>query len=183
MCSAYDGLHGQLLAGNGAKGYNFTIGNDVLDYAFEKWGNFGSEVECLDLQVSQKSIEPQIVQHGDTSNFYPDVYIFSGEGLVTDKIIRGDVYITSKAIIEFEDVQVMGNIYCYGQLKLSNHESRGDLLSKNNAANIIYAYKFNEDCDSFDGAHGLIVGGPIRCQKVVISDDALNYAFETFGKQ
>jgi len=182
-CSAYDGSHGQIICKNMYGGIS-TIGEDVLDYAFEKWGNFGPVSEKPDLIVSQNPIEPETVQHGDTSKLYPEAFIFNGEGYVSDKEFFGDVYITSNSVIEFDDVRVFGDIYCYGQLKFSNNDTiYTEDFTKNNQALAIYAYSFQESCESFDGVHGLIVGGPITCTKIVISDDALDYAFTTFGKQ
>jgi len=180
ICSAFDGSHGQVITESRSIGCSDWVGNDVLDYAFETWGNYGLANEPVDLAVSQKRADPQVVQHGDR-----DAYIFIGQGLLHDEIIRGDVYITSGAVVEFEDVQVHGNIYCYGQLKLSNDEAYRlhDDLTQNNRADALYAYSFNESCDSFDGVHGLVVGGPITCSKIEISDDALDYAFQTWGKQ
>ena len=184
ICSAYDGMHGQFLGAPGSHGGGAAVGNELLDYAFEKWGNYGPVVEQSELIVSQNPIEPQVVQHGDTTNYFPNVYIFTGSGLVSNKRIEGDVYITSDAVVEFQGVEVAGNIYCYGQLKLSL-DKRYDAhrLSKYNRADAIYAYSFHESCDSFDGVHGLVTGGPVICDKIVIADDALDYAFETFGKQ
>ena len=182
LCSAYDGVHGRFVAGAN-KGGRCTIANDALDYAFEKWGNFGPSAEHPDLTVSQKVIEPQIIQHGDNTKLYPDTYVFTGEGLVSDKKFYGDVYITADSLVEFRNVSVFGDIYCYGQLKLTKRASHLPGYVNNNTANTIYAYSFHESCDSFDGVHGLIVGGPINCKNIVISDDALDYAFDTFGKQ
>ena len=183
-CSAYDGLHGEFIyKGNYSSG-TVVIGNNILDYAFEYWGNFGPVSEKPDLAVSQNPIEPETVQHGDTSKLYPEAFIFNGEGYVSDKEFFGDVYITSNSVIEFDDVRVFGDIYCYGQLKFSNNDTiYTEDFTKNNQALAIYAYSFQESCESFDGVHGLIVGGPITCTKIVISDDALDYAFTTFGKQ
>jgi len=180
ICSAFDGKHSQVITESRSMGSTDWVGNDVLDYAFEKWGNFGPTVEQPELTVTQKWIEPQVIPHGNR-----DAYIFIGEGLLHDEIIRGDVYITSGAIVEFEDVWVFGNIYCYGQLKLTNNEAYRphDDFSKNNRADAIYAYSFHESCDSFDGIHGMVVGGPITCSKLIISDNALDYAFQTWGKQ
>lgn len=185
-CSAFDGTHGRIIYGSNTAAASAYISADALDYAFETWGNYGPAIEKREVTVTRNPIEPQVVQHGDTTKMFPNAFIFSGEGLVTDKAFNGDVYITSDAVIEFEDVRVYGNIYCYGQLKITDDELFSNRFNDpfdDNTCHAIYTYCFNKSCDTFDGVHGLVVGGPIYCDKIVVADDALDYAFETFGKQ
>lgn len=116
------------------------------------------------------------------------VLILSGNEIIKDTIIKGDVYITSTGKVTFDRVIVertpesRGNVYCYGQLNLTG----GSVPQK------IYAYAFGrytsgggmlvgQSCEAFDDEHGFI-GGTVRGE-LIISDDALDYAFEKWGKQ
>lgn len=184
-CSAFDGTHGRIINVAPAELRKDYISTDALDYAFETWGNYAPAIEHPEITVSTEPIEPLTLEYVDEFNRTRHVNIFTGKGRISNQKLAGDVYITRDAVIEFEDIRIGGNIYCYGQLKISDDELYGlwNDSFEDNACGTIYAYSFNESCDTFDGVHGLVTGGPILCQKIVIADDALDYAFETFGKQ
>lgn len=102
-----------------------------------------------------------------------DVLIISNECTISNQTIDTDVYITSTGVATFENVTVNGNIYCYGQLQCSSC-----------TANDVYAYAYGSmmSCGAFDGTHGKVSGG-LRCNRLTILDDALDYAFNKWGKR
>jgi len=184
-CSAFDGTHGRIINEGSAECRNHFISTDALDYAFEAWGNYGPDVTQPEVTASKEPVEPLVLEYIDERNETRYVNIFTGTGRVSGQQFAGDVYITRDAVIEFEDVRVGGYIYCYGQLKISDDEQYSNLFNdpfENNHATGIYAYSFQGSCDAFDGVHGLVVGGPIYCDKIVVADDALDYIFDKYGK-
>jgi len=105
ICSHFDGIHGLYTMEPGLKGScSPIVSNNALDYAFKTWGNFGPATEIPEITVFKEQIKPQVIQHGDSSKLYPDVYIFTGNGLVRSQKFRGDVYITADAVAFNEPV-------------------------------------------------------------------------------
>lgn len=102
-----------------------------------------------------------------------DVLIISNTQTISNQTIDTDVYITSTGVATFNNVTVNGNIYCYGQLKCSGC-----------TANNVYAYAYGSmmSCGAFDGTHGKVSGG-INCNNMTILDNALDYAFNKWGKR
>ena len=101
-----------------------------------------------------------------------DVLIISGNTPLSGVTINNDVYITYNGVAIFDNVTVNGNIYCYGILKCSSTTARN-----------VYAYSgYNGmfSCSKSDGVRG--VSGSISCNEMYIQDDALDYAFEKWGK-
>ena len=109
-----------------------------------------------------------------TTTYYNDVVIISGTVTMSDNVvINSDIYITSSGRVTFNNVIVNGDIYCYGQLKCNGC-----------TANNVYAYAYGSmfSCGAFDGIHGQISGN-ISCNKMIILDNSLDYAFNKWGKQ
>lgn len=104
---------------------------------------------------------------------YTDVVIIKDTQTLSDQTIDKDVYITSTGNATFENVTVNGNVYCYGQLTMSGCKAIG-----------IYAYKYGSmfSCAAFDGTHGKVSGG-VKCDTLYIKDDALDHAFNKWGKK
>lgn len=102
-----------------------------------------------------------------------DVLIISDTQTISNKTIDTDVYITSTGVATFNNVTVNGNIYCYGQLKASGSKAENVFA---------YAYGSMMSCGAFDGTHGKVSGG-ISCNKLTILDNALDYAFNKWGKR
>lgn len=102
-----------------------------------------------------------------------DVVIIKSTQTISDQTIDKDVYITSVGNVIFKNVTVNGNIYCYGQLTMTNCKAIG-----------VYAYKYGSmfSCGAFDGTHGKVSGG-IKCDTLYIKSDALDYAFNKWGKE
>ena len=102
-----------------------------------------------------------------------NVVILDGTESYSNAMFDCDVYITSTGNITFDNVTVYGNIYCYGKLTTSS-----------STANNVYAYKYGSmfSCNAFDGTHGIISGG-LSCELLYIKDDALDYAFDSWGKR
>ena len=111
--------------------------------------------------------------HSSSTSPATEVLIISDTQSISNTTIDTDVYITSTGVATFNNVKVKGNIYCYGQLKASNC-----------TANDVYAYAYGSmmSCEAFDGTHGKISGG-ISCNKLTILDNALDYAFNKWGKK
>ncbi len=108
---------------------------------------------------------------------YTDVLIISDTRTISNQTINTDVYITSTGVATFNNVTVNGNVYCYGQLIVSG-----------GSANNLYAYYWNlggitSSCNAWDGTHGLVKGAFRTCGDVVIKDNALNNAFNKWGKK
>ena len=87
------------------------------------------------------------------------------------------MYITSTGIATFNNITVNGNVYCYGKLIVSG-----------GSANNLYAYYWDlggitASCDAWDGTHGLVKGSFSTCGDVTTEDNALDYAFNKWGKQ
>lgn len=104
---------------------------------------------------------------------YTDVLIISDTRTISNETINTDVYITSAGIVTFNNVTVNGNVYCYGRL-----------TSSSSKANNVYAYAYGSmmSCGAFDGTHGKVSGG-ISCNNLTILDNALDYAFNKWGKK
>lgn len=104
---------------------------------------------------------------------YTDVVIIKDTQTISNQTIDKDVYISSTGIATFENVTINGNVYCYGQLTMSGCKATG-----------IYAYKYGSmfSCGAFDGTHGKVSGG-VKCDTLYIKDDALEYAFNKWGKK
>ncbi|MBO5221837.1 MAG: Ig-like domain-containing protein [Clostridia bacterium] len=102
-----------------------------------------------------------------------NILIISNTQTISNQTIDTDVYITSTGIATFNNVTVNGNIYCYGQLKCSGC-----------TANNVYAYAYGSmmSCGAFDGTHGKVSGG-ISCNNMTILNNALDYAFNKWGKK
>ena len=101
-----------------------------------------------------------------------DVLILSGDTSLSGKTINNDVYITYSGVVEFDNITINGDIYCYGVLRCSSTIARN-----------VYAYSgFNGmfSCSKSDGVRG--VSGDITCNELYIQDDALDYAFSKWGK-
>jgi len=107
--------------------------------------------------------------------------ILSGKQVLTGQKIHGDVYITSDGDVNFFGVSVSGNLYVAGKLHASDYLYQEGV--KTNVGGYVYAYDFGVTCEVFDGTHGQITGGPIFCKGYVVANDALDYAFDTWGKQ
>lgn len=105
---------------------------------------------------------------------YVDVRIFSGTETISKETIDKDIYITSTGIVIFDNVTIIGDIYCYGQLT-----TKGACSAKD-----IYAYKYGSmfSCSAFDGTHGKI-SGSLSCDKMTITNEALDYAFNKWDKK
>ena len=168
VCSAYDGVHGEII---GTMGYlSCCITVDALDYAFETWG-----------KVEPVEQPPKEIQSGTVGVSPIDpaqALILSGKQSLTGRKINGDVYITADGDIDFAGVTVFGNLYVAGKLHISK---LNDMMTEISCC--IYAYDFGVTCEAFDGTHGQITGEPISCRGYVVANDALDYAFETWGKQ
>lgn len=101
-----------------------------------------------------------------------DVLILSGDTSLSGKTINNDVYITYSGVVEFDNITINGDIYCYGVLRCSSTIARN-----------VYAYSgYNGmfSCSKSDGVRG--VSGDITCNELYIQDDALDYAFSKWGK-
>ena len=106
-----------------------------------------------------------------------DVLIISDTRTISNQTIDTDVYITSAGVVTFDNVTVNGNVYCYGKLIVSGGSAKN-----------IYAYYWDfgvikASCDAWDGTHGLVKGAFSTQGDVTIEDDALDYAFNKWGKQ
>lgn len=106
-----------------------------------------------------------------------DVLIISDTRTLSNQTIDTDVYITSTGVVTFTNVTVNGNIYCYGKLTVSG-----------GSAHNLYAYYWDlggitSSCKAWDGTHGLVKGAFKTCESVIIKDDALDYAFDKWGKR
>ena len=106
-----------------------------------------------------------------------DVLIISNAQTISNQTINTDVYITSTGVVTFKNVTVNGNVYCYGKLTVSG-----------GSANNLYAYYWDlggivSSCDAWDGTHGLVKGAFSSCGNVIIKDNALDYAFNKWGKK
>ena len=110
---------------------------------------------------TEPSIEPSV-----------DVLIICDTQTINNKTIDTDVYVTSTGVLILNDVTINGNIYCYGQLKANSC-----MVDK------VYGYAYGSimSCGAYDGTHGH-VSGSIKCKEMVILDDALDYAFDKWGK-
>ena len=110
---------------------------------------------------------------GKVSEAYANVLIISDTQTISDQTIDKDIYITSTGVVTLQNVVVNGNIYCYGQLTCSGC-----------TANDVYAYAYGSmmSCKAFDGVHGK-VSGRLKCNTMSIVDEALDYAFEQWGKR
>ena len=172
VSSSYDGIHGEILYGEkaGGGGGKRVFTEDALDYAFETWGK-AEPVEQPPMEFRGEYRLP--------SGYDPaDVRILSGKQNLISETIDGDVYITSDGDITFYDVKVGGNLYVYGKLNLSTYAE-----TENRIGGYLYAYDFGVTCEAFDGTHGQVTGGPVWCGGYVVANDALDYAFDTWGKQ
>ena len=170
VCNAYDGIHGEIDHLSGDISGEPIVRNDALDYAFETWG-----------KVEPTEQPPTEIRWGDVGVSPRDpaqVRILSGKQSLTGQKINGDVYITSDGDVNFFGVTVFGNLYVAGKLHISK---LNEFKTKVNGC--IYAYDFGVTCEAFDGIHGQITGEPIFCKGYVVANDALDYAFETWGKQ
>ena len=107
------------------------------------------------------------------------VRILSGTQKLINETIRRDVYILPDGEITFINVLILGNVYVAGKLHLYDAGSQYD----SKIDGYLYAYDFGVTCEVFDGTHGQITGGPVFCKGYVVANDALDYAFETWGKQ
>ena len=118
------------------------------------------------------STEPPSTEPPTTEPVY-DVLIISGAQTISNQTIYTDIYITSTGIATINNVTVYGNIYCYGQLTCSGC-----------TANNVYAYAYGSmmSCGAYDGVHGR-VSGSINCNNLTIMDDALDQAFNKWGKR
>ena len=106
-----------------------------------------------------------------------DVLIISDTRTLSNQTIDTDVYITSTGVVTFTNVTVNGNVYCYGKLTVSG-----------GSAHNLYAYYWDlggitSSCKAWDGTHGLVKGAFRTCESVIIKDDALDYAFNKWGKR
>ena len=180
LCSAYDGIHGEIKTecsgGMNCHVERCCITADALDYAFETWG----KVEPIQKPLTE--VRPEDLKTVEPSPFDPaEARIISGKQALGSEVIKGDVYITSDADITFYSVIIYGNLYVYGKLHVSDLLSH---LGENSQIHgCLFAYDFGVTCDAFDGAHGQVTGGPIYCEEYMVANDALDYAFETWGKQ
>jgi hypothetical protein len=105
------------------------------------------------------------------------VLIISNTQTISNQTINTDVYITSTGVATFKNVTVNGNVYCYGKLTVSG-----------GSANNLYAYYWDlggivSSCDAWEGTHGLVKGAFSSCGNVIIKDNALDYAFNKWGKK
>ena len=170
VCSAYDGIHGEIIGFISCVSINYFFTVDALDYAFETWG-----------KVEPVEQPPKEIQSGTVGVSPIDpaqALILSGKQVLTGQTINGDVYITSDGDVNFFGVTVYGNLYVAGKLHISKLNE-----FKTTVCGCVYAYDFGVTCEAFDGIHGQITGEPIYCEGYVVADDALDYAFETWGKQ
>ena len=122
------------------------------------------------------SLDPATITTPNDTIHSDEVLIISDTQTLSNEVINTDVYITSTGVATFNDVTVNGNVYCHGQLTVIG-----------GSANNVYAYYWDlggitASCNVWDGTHGLIKGAFGTCGDVVIKDDALNYAFESWGK-
>ena len=131
---------------------------------------------CTNCGVSEpteptESTQPEDPTQPTAPEVEDDVLVISGEYSISDQIIDSDVYITATGRVVMENVVVNGDVYCYGQLDAN------ELY-----AEYVYGYAFGSMyvCDTFDGTHGYITGS-LSCYDLIIADDALDYAFETWG--
>jgi len=174
LCSAFDGVHGEVIIKN-SFGCNDKpcITVDALDYAFETWGREEPE--------EQPPTEVRSAVAGPSSIDPSQVRILSGKQTLVLEYIESDVYITFDGDITFCGVSIKGNLYVAGKLHASDYLYQEGV--KTNVGGYVYAYDFGVTCEAFDGIHGQITGGPVFCKGYVVADDALDYAFETWGKQ
>jgi len=177
LCAAYDGIHGEVVLAEDSyfrTGYAMNyITEDALDDAFSAWG-----------KVEPTEQPPTEIRSGDVgvSPFDPStVRILSGKQTIVDEKIEGDVYITSTGDITFVNVECHGNLYVYGKLHFLDYGMIGNWYTY--LPGCIYAYDFVGTCEAFDGVHGQVTGGPVACKNYVVANDALDYAFDTWGKQ
>lgn len=111
------------------------------------------------------------------SEEYSDVLIISDTRTISNQTIDTDVYITSTGVVTFDNVTVNGNVYCYGKLTVNG-----------GSANNLYAYYWDlggisSSCNAWDGTHGLVKGAFKTCGDVIVKDNALDYAFNKWGKK
>ncbi|MBP3665452.1 MAG: leucine-rich repeat domain-containing protein [Clostridia bacterium] len=147
-------------------------------------GNAEETIEPVDtefLTTDNSSMEPLVTEPIATEpaetepSIEPseDVLIICDTQTINNRTIDTDVYITSTGVMILNNVTINGNIYCYGQLKAINC-----------IADKVYAYAYGSlmSCGAYDGTHGHVSGG-IKCIEIVILDDALDYAFEKWGRR
>lgn len=116
-----------------------------------------------------------------------DVLIVSDEQTISDQTVYYNIYVTSTGKLTLNNVHVIGDVYCYGQLNVSGRitsdifayckgnmrpTSTGDIL------------EITQSCDAFDGTHGIVIfEAGTSYWHLTIQDDALDYAFKHWGKQ
>ena len=118
---------------------------------------------------------PEVTEPEETEP--ADVLIISDTRQISNQTIDSDVYITSTGVATFVNVTVNGDIYCYGHLMVTDC-----------VANHFYAYCWDSDlaliyCDAWDGTHGYVKGNISDTGTVILAENALDYAFEQWGKR
>ncbi len=119
-----------------------------------------------------------------------NVLIVSDEQTISDQTVYYDIYITSTGKLTLNNVKVMGDVFCYGQLNLSGKCRTYEIFAYCEASmglppndNIL---EIDQTCDAFDGTHGMVVFEPglsLSFSGLTIHDDALDAAFYRWGKQ
>lgn len=107
-----------------------------------------------------------------------DDYLFLGsESTLSNQTINKNIYVGHDGIITIDSCTINGNVYVYGQLNIVDSTINGSLCGYN-------AYNGMFSCNSYDGIHGNIQSsGSLSCQTMIITDSALDYAFENYGKK
>ena len=106
------------------------------------------------------------------------VLILYEDASFQNTVIVGDVYITANAEVSFDHVLVKGNLYVHGRLT----------VHQENHAQKVYTYKYGAIlCAAYDGFHGEVILSKDSCfgtgySAAFITENALDYAFETWGK-
>lgn len=175
-----------------------TLENNINDFITitaanpADWETYGISVSSNTLTISNtygtltfyseivepptdSTTEPEPDPEPEPEPDYSGVRIITGTETLCGETIEGDVYITSTGIATFENVTVTGNVYCYGQLTISDCTIEG-----------LCAYNYGGfmTCDAYDGTHGKVTGqGNSTITTMVINSSALDYAFQKWGKQ
>lgn len=107
-----------------------------------------------------------------------DEYLFFGsENTLSNQTINKNIYVGYNGTLTIDNCIINGNVYVYGQLNIIDSTINGSLCGYN-------AYNGMLSCSSFDGTHGNIQSsGSLSCATINITDSALDYAFENYGKK
>lgn len=106
-----------------------------------------------------------------------DCLFLGSESTLSNQTINKNIYVGYDGIVTIDNCTINGNVYVYGQLNIANSTISGSLCGYN-------AYNGMFSCGSYDGTHGNIqLSGKVSCETINITDSALDYAFNNYGKK